>query len=43
MGTNMLSAKKVKLHGLQDKRWTVQDHLTQYKGLVNLFSTSSVM
>ncbi|XP_065161496.1 uncharacterized protein [Atheta coriaria] len=37
MGTNMLSAKKVKLHGLQDKRWTVQDHLTQYKGLVNLF------
>lgn len=33
----MLSANKVKLHGLKDDRWVVKDKITQYKGLINLF------
>lgn len=34
----MLSTNKVKLHGMSDHRWTVRDKLSQYKGLVNLYS-----
>ncbi|KAF2879348.1 hypothetical protein ILUMI_26818 [Ignelater luminosus] len=34
---NMLSAKKVRLHGMKSSRWTTRDKLTQYKGLINLF------
>ncbi|XP_017780163.1 PREDICTED: myosin-11-like [Nicrophorus vespilloides] len=37
MGMNMLAAKKVKLHGMKDERWTAKDHLSQYKGLTKLF------
>ncbi|KAI4470336.1 coiled-coil domain-containing protein [Holotrichia oblita] len=37
----MLSAKKVKLHGMQDNRWTTKDKITQYKGLINLFTRDS--
>ncbi|GJQ68165.1 hypothetical protein Trydic_g16819 [Trypoxylus dichotomus] len=37
----MLSAKKLKLHGMQDNRWTTKDRITQYKGLINLFSRDS--
>lgn len=33
----MLSAKKVKLHGLEDDRWVTRDKITQYKGLLNLY------
>ncbi|KAF5280526.1 hypothetical protein FQR65_LT00277 [Abscondita terminalis] len=35
---NMLSAKKVRLHGMQSSRWTTRDKLTQYKGLINLYT-----
>ncbi|GJQ68187.1 hypothetical protein Trydic_g16830 [Trypoxylus dichotomus] len=33
----MLSTRKVKLHGMRDKRWVTKDKITQYKGLINLF------
>ncbi|XP_022905727.1 interaptin-like [Onthophagus taurus] len=33
----MLSAKKVQLHGIKDKRWITRDKVNQYKGLVTLF------
>ncbi|KAB0796263.1 hypothetical protein PPYR_10324 [Photinus pyralis] len=35
---NMLSAKKIRLHGMQSTRWTTKDKLTQYKGLINLYT-----
>ncbi|KAK4876929.1 hypothetical protein RN001_009435 [Aquatica leii] len=35
---NMLSAKKVRVHGMQSSRWTTRDKLTQYKGLINLYT-----
>lgn len=34
----MLSPNKVKLHGISDRRWTVEDKLSQYKGLIKLYS-----
>lgn len=34
----MLSAKMVRIHGMDDTRWTKQDKSSQYKGLVNLFN-----
>ncbi|KAJ8962954.1 hypothetical protein NQ314_005671 [Rhamnusium bicolor] len=35
--TNMLSANKVKLHGMTSTKWTTKDKITQYKGLINLY------
>lgn len=35
---NMLSVKKVKLHGMTSTKWTTKDKITQYKGLINLYS-----
>lgn len=34
----MLSAQKVKLHGMTSSKWTTKDKITQYKGLINLYS-----
>ncbi|KAJ8924673.1 hypothetical protein NQ315_000824 [Exocentrus adspersus] len=36
--TNMLSAQKVKLHGMTSSKWTTKDKITQYKGLINLYT-----
>ncbi|XP_023012491.1 uncharacterized protein [Leptinotarsa decemlineata] len=36
--TNMLSANKVKLHGMTSTKWTTKDKITQYKGLINLYT-----
>ncbi|XP_030765981.1 myosin-1-like [Sitophilus oryzae] len=36
--TNMLSANKVKLHGMTSKKWTTKDKITQYKGLIKLYT-----
>ncbi|CAH0547270.1 unnamed protein product [Brassicogethes aeneus] len=35
---NMLSVKKVKLHGMTSTKWTTKDKITQYKGLINLYT-----
>lgn len=35
---NMLSAKNIRIHGMDDTRWTKHDKITQYKGLINLFN-----
>nr|XP_022908856.1 uncharacterized protein LOC111420163 isoform X2 [Onthophagus taurus] len=34
---DMLSIRKVRLHGMKDSRWMTKDKITQYKGLINLF------
>lgn len=36
--SDMLSSKKIKLHGMSEPRWTTRDKITQYKGLINLYS-----
>ncbi|CAG9763322.1 unnamed protein product [Ceutorhynchus assimilis] len=36
--TNMLSANKVKLHGMTSNRWTTKDKIIQYKGLIKLYT-----
>ncbi|KAF7271893.1 uncharacterized protein LOC143203836 [Rhynchophorus ferrugineus] len=36
--TNMLSANKVKLHGMTSTKWTTKDKITQYKGLIKLYT-----
>ncbi|XP_072391396.1 uncharacterized protein [Diabrotica undecimpunctata] len=36
--TNMLAANKVKLHGMTSTKWTTKDKITQYKGLINLYT-----
>ncbi|CAH1169966.1 unnamed protein product [Phaedon cochleariae] len=36
--SNMLSAQKVKLHGMTSTKWTTKDKITQYKGLINLYT-----
>lgn len=33
----MLSAKNVRMHGMTDTRWTINDQMLQYKGLVKLY------
>lgn len=33
----MLSAKKVRLHGMRDARWTTKDKLTQYKAIISQY------
>nr|CAI5850002.1 unnamed protein product [Callosobruchus analis] len=38
ISTNMLSANKVKLHGMTSTKWTTKDKITQYKGLINLYT-----
>lgn len=38
ISTNMLSANKVKLHGMTSTKWTTRDKITQYKGLINLYT-----
>lgn len=35
---NMLSANKVKLHGMTSTKWTTKDKITQYKGLIKLYT-----
>ncbi|ERL88196.1 uncharacterized protein LOC109544771 [Dendroctonus ponderosae] len=35
---NMLSANKVKQHGMTSNRWTTKDKITQYKGLIKLYT-----
>lgn len=35
---NMLSATKVKQHGMISEKWTTKDKIVQYKGLINLYS-----
>lgn len=34
----MLSIKKVKIHGIKDDRWTTQDKVSQYKGVITLYT-----
>lgn len=36
--SDMLSTKKIKLHGMSEPRWTTRDKITQYKGLIKLYS-----
>jgi len=36
--TNMLTANKVKQHGMTSNRWTTKDKITQYKGLIKLYT-----
>ncbi|XP_057668164.1 uncharacterized protein LOC130901088 [Diorhabda carinulata] len=36
--SNMLTANKVKLHGMTSSKWTTKDQITQYKGLINLYT-----
>ncbi|KAG5889574.1 hypothetical protein JTB14_018558 [Gonioctena quinquepunctata] len=38
LSANMLSANKVKLHGMTSTKWTTKDKITQYKGLINLYT-----
>ncbi|KAK9885949.1 hypothetical protein WA026_013824 [Henosepilachna vigintioctopunctata] len=40
---NMLSARKVKLHGMTSAKWTTKDKITQYKGLINLYIRDSAI
>lgn len=40
---NMLSARKVKLHGMQSSKWTTKDKIIQYKGLINLYLRDSAI
>ncbi|XP_044758332.1 uncharacterized protein LOC123316355 [Coccinella septempunctata] len=40
---NMLSARKVKLHGMTSAKWTTKDKITQYKGLINLYLRDSAI
>ncbi|XP_060534712.1 uncharacterized protein LOC132707068 [Cylas formicarius] len=35
---SMLSANKVKLHGMTSNRWTTKDKIIQYKGLIKLYT-----
>lgn len=39
----MLSARKVKLHGMTSAKWTTKDKITQYKGLINLYLRDSAI
>lgn len=32
------SAKNVNIHGMSSNKWTTKDKITQFKGLVNLYS-----
>lgn len=34
----MLSAKHVRIHGFSDSRWTTNDQMLQYKGLIKLYN-----
>lgn len=34
---NWLSAKKVRVHGIESRRWTRKDKIVQHKGVVNLY------
>ncbi|KAL1517596.1 hypothetical protein ABEB36_001337 [Hypothenemus hampei] len=36
--TNMLSANKIKLYEMTSNRWTTKDKITQYKGLIKLYT-----
>ncbi|CAG9854030.1 unnamed protein product [Phyllotreta striolata] len=36
--SNMLTASKVKQHGLTSEKWTTKDKIVQYKGLINLYT-----
>ncbi|KAJ8973130.1 hypothetical protein NQ317_001561 [Molorchus minor] len=35
---NMLSAAKVRIHGMTSAKWTTKDKITQYKGLIRLYT-----
>ncbi|GJQ68167.1 hypothetical protein Trydic_g16820 [Trypoxylus dichotomus] len=37
MRSDMLSSRKVKLHGMSTSRWTVKDKIVQHKGLIHLY------
>ncbi|KAK9702343.1 hypothetical protein QE152_g30022 [Popillia japonica] len=37
MKSDMLSARKIKLHGMSTTRWTTKDKITQFKGLIHLY------
>lgn len=33
----MLSAAKVRIHGMQDENWVIKDKINQYRGLIKLY------
>ncbi|KAG7313242.1 hypothetical protein JYU34_000343 [Plutella xylostella] len=33
----MLSAAKVRIHGMQDENWVIKDKISQYRGLIKLY------
>lgn len=33
----MLSAAKVRIHGMQDDNWVIKDKINQYRGLIKLY------
>lgn len=33
----MLSAGKVRIHGMQDENWVIIDKINQYRGLIKLY------
>lgn len=33
----MLSAAKVRMHGMQDENWIIKDKINQYRGLIKLY------
>lgn len=33
----MLSAAKVRIHGMQDENWVIKDKIYQYRGLIKLY------
>lgn len=35
----MLSAAKVRIHGMQDENWVIKDKINQYRGLIKLYGT----
>lgn len=38
----MLSAAKVKIHGMQDENWIIKDKIQQYRGLIKLYGKWSL-
>lgn len=37
----MLSAAKVRIHGMQDENWVIKDKINQYRGLIKLYGKNS--
>lgn len=38
----MLSAAKVRIHGMQDENWVIKDKINQYRGLIKLYGKNLI-